>query len=635
MTPELQMIELLAPAKNLECGIAAIDHGADAVYIGAERFGARAAATNTVEDIATLCHYAHTFRAKVYVTVNTIIYDEEVAETKRLLCRLAEAGVDAVLVQDMAVMELARQCMEEGQPMPQMHASTQTDNRNAEQVAWLAAQGFTRVVLARELSVGEIEEIHRQVPDVELEAFVHGALCVSYSGACYASQYCFGRSANRGECAQFCRLPFTLEDAEGRTLVRDKYLLSLKDMCRIDSLEELLQAGVTSLKIEGRLKDVDYVKNVVAAYNQRLNQIVRRNPGLYQRTSLGRCEYSFAPELHKSFNRGFTDFFLHGRKADIAAMDSPKATGEKVGLVKAVENRSIVVAGTTAFANGDGLCFFDGRRQLVGFRVNRVEGNRLFPAQMPEGLKKGITLYRNYDKSFVQMLSQQHSSIRKMEVEWDADYDGKVLSLVMTQVDTGEQVSIKRLMSLDLADKPQQEMMLRQLSKLGNTPFVAINVNVDKVKRFFVPSSVMADMRRMACDEMVKCLPNKKSPIEPIKAIRPIVPMDAIAPIKSIESIAATKAKNVANSLARDYYLQRGISTIVKAMERQSKNDKSSSIRIMECRHCLRYALGHCVRHGHTPPTWKEPLELVMSDKRRFTLEFDCGNCQMNIYAQQ
>ncbi|MBR4388522.1 MAG: U32 family peptidase [Prevotella sp.] len=624
--PELQMIELLAPAKNLECGIAAIDNGADAVYIGAERFGARAAATNSVEDIAALCRYAHMFRAKVYVTVNTIIYDEEMAETRRLLQRLAEAGVDALLVQDMAVVALARQWMEEGVRMPKLHASTQTDNRNAQQVVWLASQGFTRVVLARELSVVEIEDIHRQVPNVELEAFVHGALCVSYSGACYASQYCFGRSANRGECAQFCRLKFSLEDADGKVLARDKHLLSLKDMCRIDSLEELLLAGVTSLKIEGRLKDSDYVKNVVAAYSQKLNQIIRSTPGLYRRASLGKCDYSFAPALQKSFNRGFTDYFLHGRKTDIAAMDSPKATGEKVGQVKAIEGRSIVVAGTTSFANGDGLCFFDAKRQLVGFRVNRAEGNRLFPAQMPEGLKKGATLYRNYDKSFVQMLSMRDSSIRKMDVEWDADYDGQTLTLSMILVETGEKVSVERLMSLDVADKPQQEMMVKQLAKLGNTPFVAINTNVDRVKRFFVPSSVMADMRRMACDDMLKCLATNMGP-SCLSINGHICP-----PTEEIRCLK--EAKNVANTMARDYYLQQGVNSIVMAMERQRKNKRLSKIRIMECKHCLRYAMGHCVRHGQSMPVWKEPLNLVMDDKRRFTLEFDCRNCQMNVYAQ-
>ena len=277
----MRALELLAPAKNLECGIAAIDHGADAVYIGASRFGARVAAGNSVDDIRRLCDYAHPFGVKVYVTVNTILYDDELEATRQLLLELQQAGVDAILVQDMAVLEMRNEKLEmrnEDFSFPVLHASTQTDNRTPEKVRWLRDLGFSRVVLARELSVEEIATIHREVPDVELEVFVHGALCVSYSGICYASQHCFGRSANRGECAQFCRMKFSLVDAEGREVEHDRYLLSLKDLNQSDHLEELIKAGATSFKIEGRLKDVSYVKNVTAAYSQQLNQIIRRYP---------------------------------------------------------------------------------------------------------------------------------------------------------------------------------------------------------------------------------------------------------------------------------------------------------------------------------------------------------------------
>ncbi|MBR5928727.1 MAG: U32 family peptidase, partial [Prevotella sp.] len=323
----MDKIELLAPAKNLECGIAAIDHGADAVYIGAQRFGARVAAGNSVEDIAQLCTYAHQYGAKVYVTVNTIIYDEELEETQQLISKLNDIGVDAILVQDMAITQFSIFNSKFSIPL---HASTQTDNRTIEKVQWLRSIGFRRVVLARELSLKEIAAIHQAVPDVELEVFVHGALCVSYSGQCYASQYCFGRSANRGACAQFCRLPFDLEDADGNVIERGRHLLSLKDMCRIDMLEELMEAGAVSFKIEGRLKDIDYVKNVTAAYSQRLNEIIARHPDKYQRSSLGTCTYSFTPNLQKTFNRGFTDYFLYGRKPDIFSPDTPKALGEYV-----------------------------------------------------------------------------------------------------------------------------------------------------------------------------------------------------------------------------------------------------------------------------------------------------------------
>ena len=345
-----QTIELLAPAKNLQCGIAAIDHGADAVYIGASRFGARVAAGNSVADIAELCRYAHPFGAKVYVTVNTIIYDDELDDTRQLLEELEKAGADAILVQDSSLFTLHSSLT--------LHASTQTDNRTPEKVAWLRSLGFRRVVLARELSVDEIREIHRQVPDVELEVFVHGALCVSYSGQCYASQYCFGRSANRGACAQFCRLPFDLVDSNGQVIEQGRHLLSLKDLCLIDHLEELMEAGAVSFKIEGRLKDADYVKNVTAAYSQRLNQIIARHPERWQRASRGRCSYTFEPNLKKTFNRGFTTYFLHGRQPDIFSPDTPKALGEYVGKVKEIRRDSFNVAGTASFANGDGLCFF-------------------------------------------------------------------------------------------------------------------------------------------------------------------------------------------------------------------------------------------------------------------------------------
>ena len=306
----MRSLELLAPAKNLECGLAAIDHGADAVYIGASRFGARVAAGNSVDDIRQLCLYAHQFAAKVYVTVNTIIYDNELEATRQLLAELSDAGVDAILVQDMAVLSL----LSDRSPLTShlsFHASTQTDNRTVEKVRWLRDVGFRRVVLARELSADEIAAIHEAVPDVELEVFVHGALCVSYSGLCYASEHCFGRSANRGACAQFCRMKFDLIDADGRELEHQRHLLSLKDMNLSSHLQELVDAGATSFKIEGRLKDAAYVKNVTAAYSEALNAIIRQHPDRYCRASRGQCTYTFRPDLHKTFNRGFTTYFLH------------------------------------------------------------------------------------------------------------------------------------------------------------------------------------------------------------------------------------------------------------------------------------------------------------------------------------
>ena len=334
----MRRLELLAPAKNLQCGKAAIDHGADAVYMGAMRYGARAAAGNSVEDIGELCRYAHQFGAKVYVTVNTIIYDDEMADTLSLIDELQKVDVDALLVQDMGLVAQIRD--REIKDKIVLHASTQTDNRTIEKVRWLQGLGFRRVVLARELSMEEIREIHAAVPDVELEVFVHGALCVSYSGVCYASQYCLGRSANRGECAQMCRMKYDLLDADGHEIEHDRHLLSLKDLCQIDHLEELADAGATSFKIEGRLKDVDYVKNVVSAYSKRLDALCRHRPGEYARASKGRVTYYFEPNLNKTFNRGYTTYFLNGRKPDIASFDTPKALGEFVGTVKELRRHS-------------------------------------------------------------------------------------------------------------------------------------------------------------------------------------------------------------------------------------------------------------------------------------------------------
>ena len=601
----IRSLELLAPAKNLECGIAAIDHGADAVYIGAPRFGARASAGNSVADIAHLCDYAHQFQAKVYVTVNTIIYDDELDDTRQLLQQLQQSGVDAVLVQDMSLLStfnVQRLTLN-------VHASTQTDNRTAEKVAWLRDLGFTRVVLARELSIDEIRAIHEAVPDVELEAFVHGALCVSYSGQCYASQYCFQRSANRGECAQFCRMQFDLIDADGRVIEHDRHLLSLKDMCQIDNLEALAEAGATSFKIEGRLKDVDYVKNVTAAYSERLNQLIRRHPDRYRRASLGHCRYTFTPNLQKTFNRGYTTYFANGRRPNIASFDTPKATGEFVGTVKEIRRDSFNVAGTARFANGDGLCFFAADRQLQGFRVNRVEGNRLFPQHMPEGLRPGLRLYRNSDQEFDRLLSRP-SAERKIPI---------TLSLRPTPVGfslTSGDVTVSIQSEHQTAEKPQRENIVRQLTKLGNTPYECHEVDIPADFNYFIPSSQLAELRRELCEKLKvenekTLLTYHSSPLTP----RSSHPSHLSSPLYLY---------NIANHEAARFY---GVDDIT-AYELKGGNGP-----LMQCRHCLRYALGFCVRHGGRRPDWHEPLSLRLGDGRTFRLEFDCHNCQMNVYA--
>ena len=617
----MRTLELLAPAKNLECGIAAIDHGADAVYIGAQRFGARAAAGNSVADIRQLCQYAHTFRAKVYVTVNTIVYDSELDDTRQLLHDLQQAGVDAILVQDMALLRLSATLPSpvtlHQSPIP-LHASTQTDNRTAAKVRWLRSLGFRRVVLARELSVSEISAIHKAVPDVELEVFVHGALCVSYSGLCYASQYCFHRSANRGECAQFCRMPFDLVDADDRVIERNRHLLSLKDLCQIDNLEALADAGATSFKIEGRLKDVAYVKNVTAAYSQRLNQIVSRHPDRYCRASIGHCTYTFESNLEKTFNRGYTTYFANGRQPGIASFDTPKAKGEFVGTVKELRSHNFTVAGTATFANGDGLCFVNADRQLVGFRVNRVEGNRLYPQRMPDGLHAGIHLYRNSDQALERLLAKP-SAERKIPVTMalSATADGFRLS--------ANGVSVEMAIGHQKADKPQRDNIIRQLTKLGNTVFTCSEVSMADDFDFFIPSSLLAELRRRIIEKLSEQGADGADETTGADGTTGADETTGADGTAGADPYRQSHLYNIANHEAAHFY---GTGELT-AYELQPTPDAM----LMQCRHCLRYSLGACVKHGGHRPAWREPLYLRLGDGRRFRLEFDCSNCQMNVYA--
>ncbi|MBP5340342.1 MAG: U32 family peptidase [Prevotella sp.] len=620
----MQLIELLAPAKNLACGLAAIDHGADAVYIGPERFGARAAAGNSTDDIRRLCDYAHIFGAKVYATVNTIVFDDELAQTQQLLEQLADCGVDAVLVQDMGVMQLAKACG------LTVHASTQTDNRTAAKVAWLAAQGARRVVLARELSVDEIAEIHRQVPDVELEVFVHGALCVSYSGLCYASQHCFGRSANRGECAQFCRMKFDLTDSTGRELEHQRHLLSLKDLNQSAHLGELIEAGATSLKIEGRLKDVAYVKNVTAAYSTLLNQFIAHHPGQYERASQGHCTYTFTPDLSRTFNRGYTTYFLKGRQQGIASFDTPKAIGQMVGRVKSVTPGrfpSVVVAGTAAFSNGDGLCFFGTDRQLQGFRVNRAEGNRLFPdmtnnaslQSLLKELRPGTPLYRSSDQAMERLLAKP-SGVRKMAVTMALEACDGGYRLT---ADDGRHTAIATIEAEHQpAQKPQHDYIARELSKLGNTPYECAKVDIPADFGLFIPASRLSDLRRKAIEALANAATAREH-----RPIKDSGNNGNARPDNDSTTAAHPYMHNVANHRAAEFYQHQGIATAPAFELDEPQGEKV----LMRCRHCLRYELGGCVKHGGRQPSWKEPLYLSLADGRRFRLTFDCRHCQMLV----
>lgn len=614
-------IELLAPAKNLECGIEAVNHGADAVYIGAPKFGARAAAVNSLEDIAALVAYAHLYNVRIYVTVNTILKEEELAETEKMIWELYRIGVDALIVQDMGIIRLNLP------PIP-LHGSTQMDNRTPEKVRFLADAGFRQVVLARELSLQEIRRIHEACPETPLEVFVHGALCVSYSGQCYVSQACFGRSANRGECAQFCRLPFSLVDADGKTIVRDKHLLSLKDLNQSEVLEDLLDAGASSLKIEGRLKDVSYVKNVTAAYRSKLDAIFARRKE-YVRASSGTCRFDFTPQLDKSFSRGFTHYFLQGRDREISSFDTPKSLGEEMGTMKEQRGNYLTVAGVKPFHNGDGVCFLDEQGRLQGFRINRVDGNKLYPAGDVPRIKPRTRLFRNFDQEFERILARK-SAERKIGVGWELADTSSGFALTVADED-GNRITLSFPYPKELARTPQPENLRTQLGKLGNTPFevmplggtdspsattapaIAINLS----QNWFIPASVIADWRRQAIDKLTAARRiTYRRELHVWKPTRHRFPATSL-----------TYLGNVMNTAARSFYQAHGVASVEPAYEKQAVPEAV----LMFCKHCLRYSMGWCPTYqkGHSP--YREPYYLVGTDGKRFRLTFDCKNCQMKV----
>lgn len=601
-------IELLAPAKNLECGIEAINHGADAVYIGAPRFGARAAAGNSIEDIKALVEHAHLYNARIYVTVNTILHDEELPETEKMIWELYRAGVDALIIQDMGITRL-------NLPPIALHASTQMDNRTPEKVKFLSDIGFRQVVLARELSLDEIKKIHDTCPETLLEVFIHGALCVSYSGQCYVSQACYGRSANRGECAQFCRLAFDLVDSNGKTIEQNKHLLSLKDMNQSDNLEALLDAGATSLKIEGRLKDVSYVKNVTAYYRQKLDSIFKYRKE-YVRASSGTVKTTFTPQLDKSFSRGFTDYFLRGRNPGIFSFSTPKSLGEEVGTVKEIRGNYFTVAGVKSFSNGDGLCYIDDNGRLQGFRVNRVENNKLFPQDMPR-LKPKTRLYRNFDQEF-EKLMQKKSAERKIAVDICLAENNFGFTLSFTDEDDNS-VSITLERAKEPARTPQADNLRNQLSKLGNTPFEARDIKIDLSDNWFIPSSELSELRRNAVEKLLEARRiNYRREVFRLKESKTKFPVSTL-----------TYLGNVMNSSAAEFYKNHGVLKVMPALEKEQPKDAV----LMFCKHCIRYSMGWCPVHHKVRSPFREPYYLVSSDGRRFRLEFDCKQCQMKVLA--
>lgn len=582
-------IELLAPARDLECGLEAIRHGADAVYIGAPRFGARAAAGNSISDIARLVDYAHLFGVRIYVTLNTLLRDDELPEAQALMAKLSAIHADALITQDPRLISLNSKL---SAPLP-LHSSTQMDNRTVSDVRSRLAEGYQQTVLARELSLDDIRAIHDAVPEMPLEVFVHGALCVSYSGRCYASEFCFCRSANRGECAQFCRLPFDLVDVDGHVIQKQRHLLSLRDMNRSADLEALLDAGVSSLKIEGRLKDVAYVKNITAFYRQQLDALFARRPDDYGRASYGKSTISFKPHPQKSFNRGFTSYFLHGRTSDLACHTTPKSIGEPVGTVKEVRP-ALSVAGTANFANGDGLCFFDSDRRLVGFRVNRVDQQgHLFPADpsVLSSLRKGTPLYRNFDAAFEHQLSRPTAD-RRLSVRWLLEDNPSGFRLTLTCMDNGRSISKSFEHPHELARTPQASAISRQLLRLGDTPFVCIeaDITLHLSADFFIPASTLAEWRRELTKELETPCPPGITPVE------------------------------VGTAGATHPYHNPELSP--------PSQEEQGVVPLMTCRYCIRHALGQCLQEH---PTLHGPLALRLSDGRRFPLHFDCKRCEMQV----
>jgi putative protease len=597
-------VELLSPAKDLTCGIEAVNHGADAVYIGAPRFGARAAAGNSSDDIRKLCDYAHLYDAKVYVALNTILKEEELKETELLIDELYKAGADALIIQDMGIIQLDI-------PLIPLHASTQTDNRTVEKVKFLESAGFSQVVLARELSLNEIRKISEET-SVALEVFVHGSLCVSYSGQCYLSAALGGRSANRGACAQYCRLPYTMIDAEGETIVSGKHLLSLKDLNRSGQLEALLDAGVSSFKIEGRLKEVAYVKNITAYYRKHLDAILARRSE-YKRTSSGQSTFTFEPVLEKSFNRGFTSFFLNRRTIDITSFDTPKSTGERIGTVKEIKGNSFTLAGTTPLRNGDGLVFFNEKEELEGFRVNKVEGNRVFPLKMPS-LKPETVICRNYDQAFDTLLSKPSAERRILvDIEFRDNPFGFTLSITD---ETAAGISLTASFPKELAKREQLDNIKSQLSKLGNSLFQARRVDVLMEENWFVPSSLLGDMRRRAIEQLmiVRRIRYRRETAGKADNVLPY-PEERL-----------TYLGNVSNSRAEAFYKGHGVKEIAPAFELSPRKD----VPLMFTKHCLRYSMGWCPVYQKQRSPYKEPWYLLYKETR-LRLQFDCKACRMLV----
>ncbi len=602
-------LELLAPARDLEMGKQAILAGADAVYIGGPNFGARAAASNSWGDIEALVIFAHKYYAKVYLAINTIFFNEESELIKEAVLKAYDIHVDALIIQDMGILEM------DLPPIP-IHASTQTNNYELDQIKFLEKAGLSRVVLARELSLPEIIKI-KEKTKVDLEFFVHGALCVSMSGQCYFSQSLSGRSANRGRCQQACRLPFSLVDADGKELAKDQYLLSTKDLNLVKSLGELVEAGITSFKIEGRLKDAVYVTNVVAKYREELDKVIETSDGKFERASSGLSVINFTPDLAKTFNRGYTDYFLHGRQAEIVSPENQKSLGKYIGKVKRVDHRYFTLDTPFKLSNGDGLCWFNPRGGLCGTNVNLISEGKIYPNKWIP-LKPGTLIYCNQDQSFEKAVTNGVSrsvlfniEIKETEVGW----------LIVAIDEDNNKVEFKIKAEKVLAEKVDKakQNWETQLSKTGDTIFRVGEVKFNWEHPGFVPVSILNDWRRQLIDLLIE----KRLAKYPQEKIEHKITTHAY-PVKELDY-----SFNVANDLAKAFYTRH--KSIVKE-EALEINIDARCKKIMTTKHCLRYFLQACPRRAKkNSPTFKEPLSLVYNGKK-YPLKFNCDDCVMEVY---
>ena len=606
-------IEILAPAKNLIQGVAAINSGADALYIGAPQFGARSNATNSIEDIAELVKYAHLFNAQVFVVINTILYDNELETCRKLIWDLYEIKVDALIIQDMAIFEMDL-------PPIVLHASTQSNNRDADKIKFLKDAGIKRVVLARELNLHQIKEIS-DTADVELEFFVTGALCVSFSGNCYMSVANGERSANRGSCAQNCRLPYNLIDGNGDTLIKNSHLLSIKDLDVSDQIPNLIEAGICSFKIEGRLKDVVYVKNNVSYLRQKLDSFLEGNEK-YTKASSGKCTYTFDSSLNRTFNRGYTDYFVNERHQSIGSWESPKSKGQYIGkLIRTVGN-SYEIENGNLLNNGDGLCYINDDNEAEGIYVNRAENGFVYPNVLKE-IKDGTFIYRNNDAAFIKIVEREDSAIRKISTKLLLTDTENGFELTATDEDGNvSSVNLEHPKELTKNNESIEENFKINLAKTGFTPYIADEITIQFSGNWFLPISKINEMRRLVFEKLTEIrLENYHVEEQPI--------------VKTSHPYPQTKLDfmyNVSNKLARKFYERHGVTEIEKAFELQWDPGKS---RVMTTKYCIKYELEKCPKyHKDTLGVKvKEPLVLKQGELE-YKLKFNCKPCEMEIWEK-